>query len=89
MVQHYALCWHQIKKFIKLFAGEKEEITSVIYPRIDMYRLVTFCVVEGKELVFWGEIPPLGDRSWMANALRKSQQCSAALEGVTLDHIFG
>lgn len=54
-----------------------------------MYRLVTFCMVEGNELVFWGEIPPLGDRSWMANALRKSQQCSAALEGVTLDHIFG
>lgn len=48
MVQHQALCWHQIKKIIKLFTGEKEEITSVKYPRIDMYRLVTFCVVRRK-----------------------------------------
>lgn len=48
MVQHQALCWHQIKKFAKLFTGEKEEITSVIYPRIDVYRLVTFCVVRRK-----------------------------------------
>lgn len=33
------LCWHQIKKIIKLFTGEKEEITSAIYSRIDMHLL--------------------------------------------------